>query len=105
MNRLESELLDAAADCIERLGWTQGRMRDECGVCLWGAIRTASEALNECSVIARFLEYRVVHRLSAMATGYLALAAWNDEPDRTKQQVLDLLRKAAKEAREDEERR
>lgn len=96
----ESEFLEATADMIERRGWTQGQMRDPNGrVCLIGGMHLA---LGRCRVADYGLSWVAQLRIQK-AVG--RLSRWNDELDRTIQDVLDLLRRLAKEARQEEESR
>jgi hypothetical protein len=91
-----ADLLDGAADIIERDGWCQKALERDGAVCALGALNKA--ALGDAYGL-----------LSSHPNGLLAFGAlfrrvgmlhlWNNEPERTKQEVLDEFRKAAKHER------
>ena len=97
----ESEFLEAMADVIEKRGWTQDRLVDTKtgAICLIGGMQAVLASRTN-AVVDWGLSTRVQYRLHR-AVGLLG--RWNDELDRTKQEVLDLLRRLAKEARQEEE--
>ncbi|MFF4265811.1 hypothetical protein [Streptomyces virginiae] len=94
-----AESLELTALVIEAFGWARGSKRDQQGGrCIFGA----QYALHR-------LGYGDVHTMR-LASGYLqnALGAaagsyqvWNSHPDRTREQVLALVRGAAANARRD----
>jgi hypothetical protein len=92
-----ADVLDDAADYIEKHGWCQNRLTDIAGrVCAAGAIRAAlgiaeSEIPGDTYHAVRHAIYRV-----APLTHEVPLPSWNDAPDRTEQDVLDMFRAAAK---------
>ena len=96
-----AEDYENAIEVLDRDGWTQGKMRDERGRCMAGAVteavrmRLGVEYFAGGSVkwmyLARDGEFR-------QAT---TIAEWNDEPFRTKQEVQDRLMLAAKNRRND----
>lgn len=105
---LASGFLEDAADLLEKDGWIQGDYhghsdhelsahQDPTGHCAIGAL---SSAMNIAG-LGRYHQdrYPVFHAaMNAMHRMTVEpVAWWNDRPDRTKQEVLDILRKAAKE--------
>ena len=81
------EILNAAADAIEEHGWTQGRFGTQhVGFCAMGAMRHVS---GLSTVIEESAAYDLL-RAHVGSTSY-----WNDEPGRTKEQVVTVLRKVA----------
>lgn len=95
-----AQVLDQAADLLEQRGWIQGRMYADEGLCAVGAIFSTARDLDV---------YR--HAIVAFATeiGFeypwgvgrpCPISAWNDRDGRTKEEVVDHLRWAAKHARE-----
>ena len=87
-----AELLLAAADLIEREGWTQGTYRDDSGFCLIGALCAVcgrpADGDTLAMVGARFLP---VLDFDEMAKAW----DWNDYRNRTQRQVTKRLRAAA----------
>jgi hypothetical protein len=86
-----ADVLDGAADLIEKVGWAQGMWRTDKGeVCITQAIADASP-FRTCS-------YREVVPLRDVIglPWDMSLVRWNDAPGRTEQEVLDALRASAK---------
>lgn len=88
-----ADVLNGAADLIERDGWVQGMYRYEHSLCIVGAIDTAAgcfgtnmtvDAMRARSTVADFIEANPT--------------AWNDKPGRTKAEVVVALRAAAERA-------
>lgn len=76
-----------AADYIEAHGWCQGTIKVGVRVCAMGAL---SESIGDRNhVIAQ----DAVNRLTARVGTYVA--QWNDDPGRTKEEVIAALRAAA----------
>jgi hypothetical protein len=107
MSEQVADLLDDAADLLERDGWIVGAMFVAgMGRCALGAIDRrdyttglrfkARDALRR--VIGADMEQD--YCLSQVVRAR-QVAKWNDTPGRTKQQVLDALRLAAKRERMD----
>lgn len=105
-NNEAADLLDDAADLIEVNGWTRGRMEDDEGrYCARGALTTASRRRSgEWRGLATYqtaidgLRDIILEQGQTLAfDGSIVL--WNDAGARTEQEVLDTLRKAAKELR------
>ncbi|MDX3536188.1 hypothetical protein PV721_17770 [Streptomyces sp. MB09-01] len=94
-----AESLELTALVIEAFGWARGSQRDhQGGRCIFGA----QYALHR-------LGYGDVHTMR-LASGYLqntlgaeagSYQVWNSHPDRTREQVLALVRAAAANARRD----
>lgn len=90
MGRDVADLLDDAADLIERRGWCQGRYQDTDGrLCSVGALAAA----NGDTLASYFPAVLVLSRRVGDVVG------WNDALGRTEQEVLDTFRAAAKEVR------
>lgn len=90
-----ADVLDDAADYIEQYGHFKGDGHgpgdiDTAPACAIGAINSALNWGIGTSVVADALQGVVPAD---------SLVAWNDAPERTKQQVLDAFRKAAKQQR------
>lgn len=105
-----ADVLDRAADLIERNGWWQNFYYDlgtdlpkrECAVCARGAINLAANGRtpdrlsdvgqNALSALERYLGISGDHPHS--------VADWNDAPERTAKEVIAALRGAAAAERE-----
>jgi hypothetical protein len=86
-----SELLNAAADYIEKHGWQQGELGHVGGpVCILGSLIYADGSSN-----SRAIDQSVTLIRDRIGGGKLSVAAWNDHPDRTLKDVLRTLRLAA----------
>lgn len=87
-----SKILTRAADLIRRYGWVQYQKGNRYeGFCLVGAVINASGE-----------EWRSVpaaHDRLIDTLGSRELAAWNDHPDRTEEEVLELLERASRYAK------
>jgi hypothetical protein len=103
-----ADILDEAANVIERNGHHKGDYLDEvegktpagCPVDIYGAINVASfgqPVLTEDFDPGLAFPARRVMRKHLNTT---ALGAWNDAPDRTAEQVITALRDAAQAERE-----
>ena len=100
-----ADLIDAAADKIEKDGFHQGayfpgawisksrRVPAGVPVCILGAIN----AVGYSEPVLRRFAIATIGRL--VPPSFYSIPAWNDHPGRTQQEVLDLLRKAAKQER------
>lgn len=80
---LERRPWPLAADVIKDVGWVQGAMETQAGVCLTGAIKRCSPQPGD------WVIYREVARHREHAED------WNDANDRTRGEVLRYLRRAA----------
>jgi Fe-S-cluster formation regulator IscX/YfhJ len=86
-----ADVLDDAADLIERGGWIQNALYDHAGgFCSVGALYEICPT--------DFPRWRTYAALRSVIGGR-SLAEWNNDPSRTKQQVLDAFRAAAKQER------
>lgn len=99
------KVCNEAADLIEEKGWCQGQYEDDGGRhCLLGAVSKADADLQS---ILRCPENEWKRRaiISALGgrlgwqerpeyvlTGWNALTTWNDDPKRTQEEVVALLR-------------
>jgi hypothetical protein len=84
-----ADVLDDAADLLERKGWAPGVGGG--GRCALGALYSVARATDA----LRQRASRVLADSLGLPSGY-RIAQWNDDPARTKQQVLDAFRTAAK---------
>jgi hypothetical protein len=89
-----ADVLDGAAELIEYCGWTQnqfGTLRE--GLCVSGALNAMPAGFDNGE--ARYFFYSRLHeQLNTDAV------TWNDQSDRTEQDVIDKLREIATIARE-----
>lgn len=82
-----------AADYIEKHGWCQGKWRNDAGeVCAYGAI----SSVERCGLVRSGAAWRLGRFLNVVS-----VAGWNDQPDRTKEEVIAALRAAAEAQCED----
>lgn len=106
MNERLADVLDRAADYLEKHGWIQGQLRgyaspsypnsDPVGVCATGAIEAVAELeLDRVHARQELVSYLVTHELWP----HHHVPHWNDMTSRTKQEVLDAVRACAKELR------
>ncbi len=95
-----ADLLDDAADLLERDGWAQGWLRDPDGrLCAAGAMMAADVAGSE-NCRSPLVQAGLSAASDTIGGGLsFTLPMWNDASDRTEQQVLDLLRTTAKRQR------
>ena len=72
------------SELIARYGWVQGQSGNEIiGFCL-------SQALLRCS--ESYEIYKTKQEKIEMILGFVILSSWNDAPERTKDEVLAVLR-------------
>ena len=107
-----SEILDLAADVIERRGWVNGgeyEVEDPWGkdgvspVCLEGALlavvkSTNTVTLRDCPAyvaMSEYLDMRPANHDFYGATRRVPIYEWNDEEGRTANEVIEALRGAA----------
>lgn len=106
-----SEVLRKAADEIRRRGWCQGEFMppdanpDDCPVCAWGAVNVAEnddprewyvkDGPGEESAALEYLQ-------KAYRDEFRSVPAWNDDPERTVEEVLDAFTRAAEAAEQTE---
>lgn len=94
------EVLDAAADLLERDGWTQGQMYGDGRRCMVGAMLSATTGIEYTVGASDFTEdqrnvYREGHGAVEELLGTPTLTNWNDKPERTQEEVVQVLRDAA----------
>lgn len=103
--RTIANVLDDAADLIENKGWVQGTMWNNNGFCIRGAIViTASTGSLEFKTLAYLSRYMYVNGYVKLPVLPGGLEAWNDNPSRSKFEVMECLRMAAKEWRNSHEK-
>lgn len=82
------ETLLAAADVINQRGWCQGELKDKNGaVCAMGAICSVAQWQSREALDA--------HRLLIAEIGCGTIVGWNDAPERTAEDVILTMKKAA----------
>ena len=99
---IDKSIFAKAADIIEERGWHQGWFSRGLGgpVCALGAMNLAlggafaSECVNGSEPYVEELDKAA--RRKARKKTVQSISAWNDNPHRTKQQVVDLLRSLSK---------
>lgn len=89
-----SEVLDRALQLMEEQGWTQNAHQDEYGIC---PARALYRAVTEYTTwrgggLADFMR---AMRAIQFETGCPNLAMWNDNPERTFDEVREVFRRAA----------
>lgn len=113
VNDTIASVLDKAANIIDRNGWTQGDLYDmaqgedmaaqDCRVCAIGAINTASYGHPMYPVRASQLSAKAEHAVDLvrdhLRLGSMKLAVWNDDFDRTADEVTTAFRETAAELR------
>lgn len=91
-----ADVLDDAADHIERHGWWGGGEYEPKTACAVLAISEVTKGgmthLETCRSLAASLSLKI----GEDDYGVAELVFWNDAPERTKQEVLDAFRAAAK---------
>lgn len=81
------EILARAADLLETRGWCQGTMRAPSGqLCVMGSIREASRFMS------LFLAQRQATDALSREIQDSEPTNWNDQPDRTVEEVISSLR-------------
>lgn len=89
-----ADVLDAAADLLDRDGWCQGYDKDDDGrYCARGATKAAASSDTLVGAGARIA---LTQRLPTHN-----IPAWNDTPGRTQEEVTSTLRRVARELREE----
>jgi hypothetical protein len=89
------QILLTAADLLEQHGWIQGHRRTNRGRCVLGAIDFHWDQVNEVDKWNALTKILAHINLFTQDNTW-SLAAWNDEPGRTKAEVITALRAAAK---------
>ncbi|MEU5360223.1 hypothetical protein ACFY9R_29140 [Streptomyces albidoflavus] len=108
-----ADVLDRAADHIDRVGWTQGdwymatseQRPEDCSVCAMGAISLTLTG-NPTPPGPDEEIYGQMVDLSDLVISHIEvlgvdLPSWNDEPGRTKEHVLSAFRSTATALREE----
>jgi hypothetical protein len=105
MSTETADILDEAANVIERNGWHRGFYYDrsvhlppaECPVCALGAVNVAMGSVDPVrpAEIGSPAEVALERYL-----GVASVADWNDDPDRIAAEVITALRDAAQAERE-----
>ncbi|MDP9224133.1 MAG: hypothetical protein M3P18_09810 [Actinomycetota bacterium] len=91
-----ADVLDDAADLLERKGWIQEAEKSPEGFCSLGAL------IHTRSLVRWEAAARLAKNVTPGASIHLisrSITDWNDAPERTKQEVLDAFRAAAKRER------
>lgn len=100
-----SEVLDRAADLLGEWGWCQGGARKGDSFCALGAIWFAASGAPPVGVTLPYTGERSLYLAGRDAFGRVTggnLGSWNDEPGRTKKQVVVKLREAAELSKQSE---
>jgi hypothetical protein len=87
-------LLDAA-ELLETEGWIKGSMQNQHGFCMIGAVMAAANQPIIVFAIAKGPAGEALDQLK-IKTNDSTIWGWNDHPERTKQEVIDMLRETAK---------
>lgn len=89
-----NQLLLNAADLIEKHGHCKGQLYNEKGqMCLMGALNRVHQ--NYVPQVDATAKVAAVLGLSYVGTAVIAVVDWNNAPERTGQEVIDVLRLAA----------
>lgn len=110
MSDATADVLDSAADLIEKHGWTRGDFGNELvGFCALGAMNRVVNELFRCENFIKqsghwytLRQAQIALDRHLVANGLASagsIAAWNDRLAKSAQDVLDTLRAAAKEER------
>lgn len=98
-----ADILEKAAEVLDARGWCQGHYQDDQGqLCAVGAIRVATwgTARWDHSNAVEYLASRMAQEAMSAHLGVEDIAVgWNDRPGRTKDEVIDTFKHAAKELR------
>ena len=91
------EVLSRAADAIEEHGWTQGNSGNtQIGFCISGAMMHVGFSFHALDRAYDILCDRLgVLGCHPTLTRRIMIPKWNDEPGRTKEQVVTMLRELA----------
>lgn len=90
-----SEVLERAAELIERDGWWQNARSDGHGDCAATAISRVAEGRGGCYVPAVHDPFIVALGGDKDAPMVTTIYNWNDVPGRTKEEVIAMLRAVA----------
>lgn len=93
-----TDTLRAAVELLEIYGWCQGSLGNtSIGFCAVGAINAASRGLAHSPLDKQQRHGKACERLFSAINGHThryGVASWNDDPDRTKDEVLEAFRRA-----------
>jgi hypothetical protein len=90
----EVAVLEKTLDIIQTYGWTQGQTgSEEIGYCIMGA------ELKALSVASYRISQHELREIYQNALGFTPRICWNDQTDRTKEEVIDVLQKTIKYAK------
>lgn len=106
MTSIVADILNGAAALIEEHGWYQVRppSKRSTALCASGAVAIATRHVGLDDPIQRdearnaalgVLYGTIAEHKSILMRDHFALFVWNDHPDRTAQEVIDMLRRAA----------
>jgi len=96
-----SELACRTIEILEEHGWTKGQfVNPEGQYCLLGAIYTAAHEISESGAAEVWLATPLINKLTdkinnkpfKFLKSKIAMTYWNDQPERTKEEVIELLR-------------
>lgn len=91
-----SEVLEKAADRLDYEGHCKGRYRGlHGGYCTAGAIAAATGLVAHTSVLAKHPAISAVATALGAKSDPKQIAIWNDAPERTKDEVVAMLRAVA----------
>jgi hypothetical protein len=97
MSEFLAEVLDKAAEVLERDGWCQSNFENKAGErCAVGALRQASRELD--GIISFRIEARTA-LAEYLEISSLDVIEWNDTRGRTAAEVIDALKHTAKNLR------
>ena len=107
MSAETAAILEEAANVIRRNGWCQGayfvpeanKAREDCRVCAVGAINVALHKDAPVVLPSQVDTWRIAEAVE-YHLGLEDLVDWNDNPDRTAEQVIAALEGAARAERE-----
>lgn len=97
-----AEVLERAAEVIEERGWCQNDLYTADGrLCLMGAVDrvTRTEAGVFLNAMEAMDEYVIDNYAARRGIGLRPCVTWNDSADRTEHEVIDALRRCAKDIR------
>lgn len=109
------DIYNKAVDVIEELGWAQGQLggrqreydmrgnKIDAACCAVGAIRQAAQDITGTTGLSAYgsislLRHALEEMIDFKPDDFIVRASitrWNDAPGRTKEEVIELLRKAA----------
>jgi hypothetical protein len=96
-----ADVYEKAAEYLEEYGWIQGDLGHQGGPrCFVGALRSANEALEtQARIMAEDVLELSNHCYIRICSCGGAMAMWNDEEDRTSDEVINTLRALANKLR------